>query len=676
MSELPRLSSVEPTVREAGGDRTPEPIWTPSPERIRGSNLTAFARAIRQTWGIALEGYPALYRFSIEQPEKFWVSVWEFCDVIAGRRGGVVARDIDRMPGTSWFPEARLNLAENLLRRRDEGDALVALRETGAVRRVSFAALYAEVSRAEQALRAAGVRPGDRVAGYLPNVPEAVIAMLATAAIGAVWCVCSTDHGVDAVFDRLSQVEPKVLFVADGYEYDGKAFDLVEKTGIIVRRLRSIESVVIVRNLDTGARPDRIPNAVSWNEFLTGREPGTIEFRQFPFDHPVFILFSSGTSGAPKCIVHGAGGALLQNLKDLTLQFDVKRDDRIFWWTSTGWVVWNLMLFGLGCEATALLYDGSPFYPGAATLFDHAERERVTFLRLTPKYVETVSKAGLEPARTHDLSKLKCITVGGAPFGRAGYEYVYSKIKADVQLASPAGGTDPLAALISGNPISPVWPGEMQCRGLGLKIEIYSEAGQPLVGEPGELVCTLPFPSMPLGFLGDADGERYRATYFDVFPNVWRQGDWAELTPRGGIVIYGRSDATLKVGGVRIGTAEIYRQVEQLAEVADSVVVARDTNGGGQIVLFVQLAAGHELDSALTAKINEQIRHGASPRYVPDRIIAVADIPRTATGKVSELAVRAALHGRPIANRHALVNPEALQLFEPERLGLAGAAPG
>ena len=632
--------------------------------------------ALHRKWGVTLDDYPALYGFSIEQPAKFWASAWDFCDVIADRRGDVVVQDIGAMAGARWFPEARLNIAENLLRRRDDVDALVALSETGAIRRLSFGTLYAEVSRAEQALRAAGVRPGDRVAGYLPNLPQAVIAMLATATIGAIWCVCSTDFGVEAVVDRFGQVDPKVLFIADGYTYDGKVFDSAAKGAAVAGRLPSVEIVVVVPNRDIEPRIDGIPNAASWDQFLAGHQAATIEFAQFPFNHPVFILFTSGTTGAPKCIIHGAGGALLQNMKDLKLHFDVKPGDRIFWWTSTGWVIWNMMLFGLACEATVLLYDGSPFHPSVETLFDHAAREGVTCLRLTPKYVETISKAGLEPARSHDLSRLKCITVGGAPFAPAGYEYVYAKIKADVQLASPAGGTDPLGALVTGNPISPVWPGEIQCRGLGLRMEVFGEDARPLVGEPGELVCTMPFPSMPLGFWADASGERYKAAYFDVFPNVWRQGDWAELTSRGGVIIYGRSDATLKVRGVRIGTAEIYRQVQRIAEVVDSVVVARDVNGDGEIVLFVQLASGGQLDQPLIARISEQIRNGASPRYVPDRIIQVADIPRTATGKVSELAVRAALHGREITNRHALMNPEALLLFGPERLGIVNITSG
>jgi acetoacetyl-CoA synthetase len=508
------------------------------------------------------------------------------------------------------------------------------------------------------------------VAGYLPNIPEAVIALLATAAIGAVWSVCSTDLSAEGVIDRIGQVEPKVFLTADGYHYDGKRFNLLNKAAAVAARLASCERVIVIRSADFESQLDTIRGAVAWDTFLAPYRSRTIAFEQFPFDHPLLILFSSGTSGAPKCIVHSAGGALLQNVKDLKLQFDVKQGDCIFWWTGTGWVVWNLMLFGLACEATVVLYDGSPFYPAVDALFDYAQSEHVTFLRLTPKYVEMIEKAGLHPGRTHDLSRLKCITVGGAPFGPAGYKYVYEKIKSDVQLASPAGGTDPLCALVSGNPISPVWAGEMQCRGLGVKLEVFDENAKSVVGKAGELVCTQSFPSMPLRFLNDHTGTRFRDTYFAPYPNVWRQGDWAEITARGGVIIYGRSDETLKVRGVRIGTAELYRQVEQIHEISDSVAVAYQADGSDEIILFVQLTAGNALDGALIEEINARIRHGASPRYVPDRIIAVKDIPRTNTGKVSESAVRAALHGRPVTNQNALVNPEALRFFHPKILAM------
>lgn len=643
------------------------PIWTPSRDRIDASNMAAFMTHLSHRANVTFSNYADLYAFSIDRPSIFWAEVWDFCGVI-GERGVVVVEDIDKMPGARWFPGAMLNFAENLLRRRDDADAIVALCETGGVRRVSFAQLYADVSRAEQALRSAGVVPGDRVAGYLPNVPEAVIAMLATTAIGAMWCVCSTDYGVEAVLDRLAQVDPKVLLIADGYHYNGKVFDLVGKGVEVASRLPSVESLIVVSILGKEVPIVDAPRVFSWDDFVGGHAPGTIDFQRFPFDHPALILFSSGTTGAPKCIVHCAGGALLQNLKDLKLQFDVKRDDRVFWWTSTGWVAWNMMLFALGCEATTVLYDGSPFHPSMSFLFDVAERERITFLRLTPKYVETVAKAGLEPALSHELSSLKCITVGGSPFGAAGYDYVYEHIKADVHLASPAGGTDPLGAFAAGSPISPVWRGEMQCRGLGLKIEVFDEQARSITATSGELVCSMAFPSLPLGFWGDPDGERYRATYFSTFPNVWRQGDWAEITPRGGLMIYGRSDSTLKVRGVRIGTAEIYRQVEQVCDVVDSVVVDHDLGSDNEIILFVQLATSRTLEPSLIKAINTQISAGASPRYVPDRIVQVTDIPRTATGKVSEPAVRAALHGLEVRNLHALANPEALAHFAPQRV--------
>jgi acetoacetyl-CoA synthetase len=640
------------------------PIWTPTPERIARSNLVVLARLLRDRYGVALGDYPALYDFSVREPQRFWSALWDVCGIIGERGSDVVVDDVERMPGARWFPDARLNFAENMLRRRDGSDALVALSESGAVRRVSFRALYDEVSRAMQALARAGVRPGDRVSGFMPNVPEAVIAMLATTGLGAIWSVCSTDFGVEAVVDRLGQIEPKVLVTAQSYSYSGRQHDLAAKAADVVARLPSVERVVVVGS-DVGG----IGNGVTWDAFLRDLVPAPIAFERFAFDHPALILFSSGTSGAPKCIVHGTGGPLLQNKKDLMLQFDVKRDDRIFWWTSTGWVAWNMLLFGLACEATVLLYDGSPFHPRAEILFDYAQQERVTFLRLTPKYIETIAKAGVRPIASHDLSALATITVGGAPFSAEGYDYVYANIKRDVHLASPAGGTDPLGAFAVGSPISPVWRGEMQCRGLGLAIEVWDENARPVVGERGELVVTRAFPSMPLRFWGEGGDERYFATYFATYPDVWRHGDWAEITPRGGVMIFGRSDATLKVRGVRIGTAEIYRQVERVAEVADCVVVAHSVpDADEEILLFVQLASGVSLGPALVGKINAEIARGTSPRYVPDRVIAVADIPRTATGKVSESAVQAAVHGRRVVNANALANPQALALFAPEAI--------
>jgi acetoacetyl-CoA synthetase len=646
-----------------------KPIWEPSAERMARTNMTAFMAALKQGLGLHITDYPSLYSFSIEHPDKFWASVWDFCGIIAETRGDEVVRDLNQMPGATWFPQARLNFAENLLRRRDAIDALVYLREDRAASRISFAKLYDEVSRIAQALKAAGVEPGDRVAGFLPNMPETVIAMLGATTLGAVWCACSPDFGAEAAVDRFGQVDPKVLFASDGYAYNGQLHDSIEKTAMIADRLPTLGKVVMVPNIhQRGPRLDKVRHAVLWEEFLNAYAPAEIRFEQFPFNHPVFILYSSGTTGAPKCIVHGAGGTLLENLKGQGLHFDVKSGDRIFWWTTTGWVVWHFMVFSLGCGATLLLYDGSPSYPSPSVLIDFAAAERATFVRLSPQLVEAMAKSGLEPVKSHDLSSLKTITAAGAPFSAAGYDYIYNKVKRDVHLASPSGGTDPMASLVTGNPIGPVWPGEIQTRGLGIKVEVFDQQGKSVIGKPGELVVTMPFPSMPLGFWNDADNATYRATYFEAYPNVWRQGDWAELTRRGGMIIYGRSDATLKARGIRIGTAEIYRQMEHIAEVVDSVVVSQDWQGSSRIILFVQLREGKILDDLLIASIRTRIRAHASPRHVPDKVIQVADIPRTRTGKVSELAVRDVIHGRDVKNCDALRNPKALLEFSLERL--------
>ncbi|VCU71672.1 Acetyl-coenzyme A synthetase [Pigmentiphaga humi] len=638
------------------------PLWVPAASRVESANLQPFMASVRSAWGAPVADYASLYQFSIAEPEKFWCSVWDFCGIVAETRGGEVVRNRDRMPGAEWFPQARLNVAENLLKRRDAGDALVFRGENGTRQRLSFAELYDAVSRMAQALEAAGIRPGDRIAGFIPNLPHAIIAALATAALGAVWSSCAPELGAPAVIDRLGQIGPKILFVADGYWYNGKPFDSLGKAAEIAAAIPSIETIVVAPYLRQ-ASGTSAPGTVAWDDFIGGFPARDIAFTRFPFSQPLFILFSSGTTGVPKCIVHGAGGALLTALKNHSLQFDVKSDDRLLWWTTTGWVVWNLMLFGLGCGAALLLYDGSPFHPDRGALFDMMEAERASFARLTPAYLKAVRDAGLAPIRTHDLSSLRYITAGSAPLASEICRYVYDSVKSDVHLASPVGGTDTFGSLATGDPTGAIWAGEIQARALGMSVEVFDESGRSVVGRQGELVCTSSFPSLPLGFWNDPDGERYRATYFDRYPNVWRHGDWAEITPRGGVIIYGRSDATLNVKGVRIGTAELYRQVARVPEVQDSVVIARQDGDEARILLFVQLHPGLSLDDATAQNIRALIRQNASPRHVPDDIVQVPDIPRTATGKVSEAAVWDAVHGKEARNRATLVNPEALAFF-------------
>ena len=644
------------------------PIWQPTPAQAAATNMAAFMAFVSERHGTTVPDYAALYAFSIEAPEKFWVATWDFCEVIAETRGGTVVRDLDRMPGAEWFPDARLNFAENLLRRRDGADALVLWSEDRIRSRLSFAELYDAVSRVSQALAAEGVGPGDRVAGLLPNVPETVVAMLAATSLGAIWCACGPEFGVQAVLDRFRQVEPKVLFVTDGYYYNGKTFDTLDKFRQVADALPRLEKVVVLAftrdNPDFGA----INNAVRFDEFISAYAPQEIAFRQFRFNQPLFILYSSGTTGTPKCILHGAGGTLLQNLTAQYLHHDTKAGDRLCYWTTTGWVVWNLMVYGLGCGATLLLYDGSPYHPGPSVLFDYVEQERATFVRFTPKLIENMAKSGLEPAKSHDLSALRSITAAGAPFAASGYEYIYGKVKRDVHLASPAGGTDPLGSLVAGNPAGPVWPGECQVRALGMKVEVFDETGRSLRQEPGELVCTMSFPSMPLGFWNDADGSRYHAAYFETYPNTWRHGDWAMLSEHDGLLLFGRSDATLNARGIRIGTAEIYRQLEPIDDILDSVAVTQEWEGDTRVVLFVQLRDGLVTVDEVADEIKRRLRDNASPRHVPEKIIQVADIPRTLTGKVSELAVREAIHGRPVRNRDALLNPESLDFFSPTKL--------
>lgn len=645
-----------------------QPIWQPSDERIAQSEMTAFISQVNRQWNKDIHDYTALHRFSVAEPAHFWLSVWDYFEVIAEHRGDVVLENAGQMPGAVWFPDARLNFARNLLRRRDNEAAIVALREDGVRREVSFAGLYDLVSRLAQAMRASGVVAGDRVVAYMPNIPEAVAGMLAAASIGAIWSCCSPEFGIEAALDRIGQVTPKLLLTADGYLYDGKRFDLTGKTAGIVRAIPSIETVVVVENIAPRRAIDSIPSAQYFTDFIAPFQAREIDFASLPFNHPVFILFSSGTTGSPKCILHGAGGILIENLKSLGLQFDVKPGDRVYWWTTTGWVVWNMMVFALARGASIVLYDGSPFHPSPDAILRHTAAEGATFIRLTPKYVQTLMSAGMAPGEALDFKALRTMIVSSSPFGADGYSYIYGSVKEDIHLGSPSGGTDPLGSLVSANPISPVYPGEIQGPALGFSIEIFDDAGRSIEGSAGELVVTRPFPSMPIGFWGDPAGDKYRNAYFQYFPNVWRHGDWAAMTPRRGVVIYGRSDATLNARGIRIGTAEIYRQLDEIPQIAEAVAVSQDWDGDTRIILFLRMHQGSALNAALVEKIRNRIRQRLSPRHVPDKIIAVPEIPLTSTGKVSEAAVRGAIHGRPPANQGALANPGSLRHFLPEAL--------
>jgi acetoacetyl-CoA synthetase len=638
------------------------PLWTPSPERIARANLTQFMLDVRERHGFHARDYRELYEWSVGEREQFWRTVWEYAGVI-GEPGNVVLADGDRMPGARWFPQARLNFAENLLRRRDDHTALVFWGEGRVRRSVSCAELHALVSRFAQALRASGVRAGDRVAGYMPNMPETVVAMLAATSIGAVWSSCSPDFGVQGVLDRFGQIEPRILVAADGYYYGGKSMDVLPRVRDVLAKLPSVERAVIVPYLQPQPSVEDLPNAVTLPAFIAGYSDRGIDFERLPFDHPLYIMYSSGTTGVPKCIVHGAGGTLLQHLKEHRLHTDLKRGDRLFYFTTCGWMMWNWLVSALASEATLLLYDGSPFAAEGRILFDYADAERMTVFGTSAKYIDAAAKLGLHPAATHELETVRTILSTGSPLAPESFDYVYGRVKSDVQLASISGGTDIISCFALGNPTGPVWRGELQCRGLGMKVEVYDEHGRPVRGTKGELVCTAPFPSMPLGFWNDADGSRYRAAYFERFPGVWWHGDYVELTEHDGLIFYGRSDAVLNPGGVRIGTAEIYRQVEQLDEVVESLAIGQTWGNDVRVVLFVRLRDGVVLDEALAERIRKQIRNNTTPRHVPARIVQVSDIPRTKSGKIVELAVRNVIHGLPVKNVEALANPEALDLF-------------
>ncbi len=618
---------------------------------------------VRRNRGLDFSTYKEVYEWSISRPDEFWASVWNFTRIIAETRGSTVLADGDDMMAARFFPEARLNFAENLLCHRGDAPAVIFRREDGLRRTLTHDQLHDLVARLIGALRALGIGEGDRVAAILPNMPEALAFMLATTAIGGVWSSCSPDFGPEGIVDRIGQIAPKILIAVDGYYYNGRRHDLMATLSRVCRRLRSIESVVIVPYVSAAPVTSDLPAAVTLDQALAGMPAGAISFRRFPFDQPAFVFFTSGTTGLPKCIVHAAGRALIKLFEEQWLQFDVKRGDVFFYFTTTGWNMWYTLVTALGPGGTILMYDGSPFYPTPDALFRMAADERIAIFGASPKYLDALRKAGVRPRGECDLSALDTVVSTGAPLAPEGFDFVYQSIKPDVRLSSISGGTELVATFANGNPIGPVWRGEMQARTLGMKVEVFDEAGQSVRGEKGELVCTAPFPSRPLGFWNDPDNQSYFKTYFSRYANVWHHGDYAELTENDGLVIYGRSDATLKPGGVRIGTAEIYRAVEDLDEVADSAVVGQEWNGDTRVLLFVRLRDGLALDEILADKIKTRIRSYATPRHVPAKIIQVADVPYTVNGKKMELAIANVIHGRPVRNLGAAANPGALDQF-------------
>ena len=650
------------------------PMWTPGPERVANARLTAFMHHLDESRGVVCKNYDELWTWSRRDADSmaaFWNTVWDFCGVIAETRGETTIRDVDAMPGATFYPDARLNFAENLLRHTGSGDAIVFRGEDKARRRLGYDDLNAEVSRMVQALQDAGVGEGDRVAAYLPNMPETVIVMLATTALGGVFSSCSPDFGAQGVLDRFGQIEPKVLVAADAYHYNGKVRDSMANLRAVAGQLPTLSKLFLVNYAGDGDPAGLPADAERLDTALSRYTPGPIPFRRMPFNHPLYILFSSGTTGKPKCIVHGAGNILITHLKEHQLHTDIKPSDRFFYFTTCGWMMWNWLVSGLASGATLMLYDGSPFYPDWRVLFRYAAEERFTQFGTSAKFIDALGNAGARPTDAFDLSALRTVCSTGSPLVAEGFDVVYENIKSDVQLASISGGTDICGCFVGGNPIDPVYRGEIQCAFLGMDVDVVDREGNPVREQKGEMICRKPFPSMPVKFWNDPDGARYRKAYFSTFPGIWHHGDFAEITANGGIIIHGRSDATLNPGGVRIGTAEIYRQVEKLPEVAESIVIGQDMGGDQRVVLFVRLNEGESLTDEIVDRIKATVRSGASPRHVPAKVLQVPDIPRTRSGKIVELAVRDVVHGQSVQNVEALANPEALEHFR-DRTELAG----